>query len=110
MAIEFYFWRECPSHERALAMLREEMREQDIDEGDLRVTEVLDDDEAALIGFPGSPTIRIDGVDLQDPGAMPGGLTCRVYRKRDGRPSPLPDAEDLREALAARKDEEHSPR
>ena len=29
----------------------------------------------------------------------PSGLTCRVYRRRDGRISPLPDREDIREAL-----------
>jgi hypothetical protein len=28
-----------------------------------------------------------------------GGLTCRVYRLRDGRISALPDRADIREAL-----------
>jgi hypothetical protein len=27
------------------------------------------------------------------------GLTCRVYRLRDGRFSPVPDPDDLRDAL-----------
>ena len=48
----------------------------------------------------GSPTIRIDGEDLFPPGEEPAGLTCRIYRLRDGRVSPLPDPADLREALA----------
>ena len=98
--IEFYFWRDCPSHERALAMLREQMRELGIDESKLTITEVVDDEQAARLDFPGSPTIRIDGVDIQDPGDQPRGLICRLYRKRDGRPSPLPDVDDLRDALA----------
>jgi hypothetical protein len=29
------------------------------------------------------------------------GLSCRVYRRRDGRISPTPDPADLRVALAA---------
>ena len=52
--------------------------------------------------FVGSPTIRVNGVDVQPPvDGEPTGLTCRVYRRRDGRISPLPDPEDVREALGA---------
>jgi hypothetical protein len=28
------------------------------------------------------------------------GLTCRLYRRRDGRHSPTPDPDDLRESIA----------
>jgi len=31
----------------------------------------------------------------------PTGLTCRVYRRRDGRVSPTPDPADVRDALRA---------
>jgi hypothetical protein len=48
----------------------------------------------------GSPTIRVNGRDLQPPGDEPVGLTCRVYRLRDGRISPLPDRAEVREALS----------
>jgi hypothetical protein len=52
--------------------------------------------------FGGSPTIRVNGIDVQpiEEGAQVG-LSCRVYRRRDGRISPLPDPEDVREALAS---------
>ena len=33
---------------------------------------------------------------------MPIGLSCRIYRPADGRPSPTPDPQRLREALARR--------
>jgi hypothetical protein len=82
-------------------MLRDEMQRQGIDEDQLLVWEVVTDEDAVRLGFPGSPTIRVDGVDVQDPGGQPTGLTCRLYHKRDGRPSPLPDAADVRDALAA---------
>ncbi len=98
--IEFFYWRECPSYERALAMLRRAMEEAGVDTGQLRVTEVMTDDDAERYAFPGSPTVRVNGADVQDPGENPVGLTCRLYRKRDGRPSPLPDIDDLRDALA----------
>ena len=48
----------------------------------------------------GSPTILIDGLDLVPAaGDEAIGLSCRVYRRRDGRISPVPDPDDLREAL-----------
>jgi len=50
--------------------------------------------------FPGSPTILIDGRDVVTPSAdEPIGLTCRVYRRRDGEVSPTPDPADLRAAI-----------
>ena len=99
--VEFLWWRGCPSWEEALAELREEMRSIGLDPGSVSVRHVDTDDDATRTGFVGSPTIRVDGRDVQDPGDEPTGLTCRVYRLRDGRPSPLPDRADVREALAA---------
>jgi hypothetical protein len=98
--IELLWWQECPSWERALQMLREEMGRAGLDPEVVEVTEIDTEEDATRHEFPGSPTIRIDGADLQPPGPdQPLGLTCRVYRTRDGRISPLPDPEDLREAL-----------
>jgi hypothetical protein len=57
------------------------------------------DADAERAEFVGSPTIRVDGLDVQPPGDEPVGLTCRVYRLRDGRISALPDRADVRDAL-----------
>ena len=103
--VELLWWRGCPSWERALQMLRDELREAGLDPEALEVTEIKDETEAERRGFPGSPTILVDGHDIQPPGpGEPGGLTCRVYRRRDGRVSPLPDAADIREALEGSAD------
>jgi hypothetical protein len=99
-AIELLWWQGCPSWERALAMLEEEMRALDLAPETIHVREVRTEADAAETGFPGSPTIRVDGRDLQPPSGSPAGLTCRVYRLRDGRISPLPDRADIREALS----------
>jgi len=99
-AVELLWWAECPSGERALATLREEMRARGLDEDSLVVIQVESEEDARSHGFPGSPTIRVAGRDIQPPGPdQPIGLTCRVYRQRDGRISPLPDPEDIRDAL-----------
>ena len=83
-------------------MLREEAEAAGLDPAAIAVTEIEGKEDAERAGFPGSPTIRLDGDDFQPPdAAAPRGLTCRVYRHRDGRASPLPDREELREALRA---------
>jgi hypothetical protein len=99
--IELLWWRGCPSWERALAELREEMGALGLDPGSVEVREVATEDAAEHEEFVGSPTIRIDGRDVQ-PTSTPAGLTCRVYRLRDGHVSPLPDRADVRDALAER--------
>jgi hypothetical protein len=109
MDVELLRWRGCPSWERALEILRTEMTAAGLDPDTIEVTEIEDDAEAERRGFPGSPTIRVDGRDVQPAGPTePRGLTCRVYRRRDGSVSPLPDQADLRDALRAARDRDRS--
>jgi hypothetical protein len=83
-------------------MLREAMEGAGLDPDSIDVREISTEASAEREQFLGSPTIRIDGRDVQPPvEGEPTGLTCRVYRRRDGRTSPLPDPEDLRDALRA---------
>jgi hypothetical protein len=97
--VELLYWEGCPSHPQALAQLREAMAELGLDADRIEVRHVGTDDQAHADAFVGSPTIRIDGIDIQDPGDEPTALTCRVYHRRDGRISPLPDPADVRDAL-----------
>jgi hypothetical protein len=101
MRVELLFWAGCPSHPRALADLREALAAAGLDPGCVTVREVETDADAAGERFVGSPTIRIDGVDVQPLEDEPTGLTCRVYRRRDGRISPTPDPADLLDAVRA---------
>ena len=99
------WWEGCPSTERALADLRDALAGLGLDQ-EVRTREIRTDDEAEATAFTGSPTILIDGVDLmvalgRGGGEEPAGLNCRVYVRRDGRVSPTPDPEDLRDALIA---------
>jgi hypothetical protein len=99
-SVELLYWEGCPSYPEALADLRAALDELGAAETDITVTEILTADDAAARGFIGSPTVLIEGVDLVPPPAdEPTGLTCRVYRRRDGRFSPTPDPADLRDGL-----------
>jgi hypothetical protein len=97
--VELLWWSGCPSWEEAVRLVRAEMEAAGLDPEALEVREVHTGGEAEREGFVGSPTIRVDGRDVQDPGEEPVGLTCRVYRLRDGRISALPDPADVRDAL-----------
>jgi hypothetical protein len=81
-------------------MLRDEMAALDLDPATIEVREIRTDEAAEREDFVGSPTIRVDRCDVQPPRGEPAGLTCRVYRLRDGRISPLPDRADVHDALA----------
>jgi hypothetical protein len=98
--VELLWWEGCPSTEPALAAVREALSDLGLSHVEVHMQEIATDDEARAAGFVGSPTILIDGKDLV-PAADDEqiGLSCRVYRRRDGRVSPIPDPDDLRDAL-----------
>jgi hypothetical protein len=101
MTVELLWWDGCPSYPDALDQLRRILEEEDVD-AEVHLVEVTSDEQAQRDRFPGSPTVRIDGHDVvPPPAAEPFSLTCRVYRTRDGRISPLPDPEDVRKAVRA---------
>lgn len=102
--IEFLYWEDCPSHPQAWALLQEAMAEAGVDAPVAKI-EVLTDEDAERLKFPGSPTIRVDGVDVDPAGAeqMGTALTCRVYVTEEGRYSPVPSKETLHKALVGSK-------
>lgn len=97
--VELLFWDGCPSLPRALDDLRAALSSAGLDPDRVDLIEIRDDADAERERFTGSPTIRVDGRDVVDAGDEPVQLACRVYRRRDGGTSPVPDPADLREAL-----------
>jgi hypothetical protein len=98
MRVELLWWEGCPSHPETLADLQRSL----VAEGhaeDVEMVEIESDEQARRERFPGSPTIRIGGEDIFPFEDERYALCCRVYRLRDGRPSPTPDPEDLLEAI-----------
>jgi len=99
MRIELLYWDGCPWHPETQALLEQVLAERGLGV-EIEVREVRTEEEARVLRFPGSPTIRIDGRDV-DPigaGARPA-LTCRIYSLPDGRVSPIPSRKQLEEAL-----------
>jgi hypothetical protein len=61
---------------------------------------VTDDLAARALRFPGSPTVRIDGVDAEPVEQQPFGLTCRLYSGSDR----VPSEEILQRAISIAKE------
>ena len=96
MKIELLHIADCPNADAARRLLKETMREVGLPE-EISEVEVCDSVQAEALAFPGSPTIRVDGRDVEN--TPPGyGLACRTYLI-DGTRSGVPSAEMIRNAM-----------
>jgi hypothetical protein len=94
LAVTFLYYEDCPSHEIALERLKQAVAAEAV-QAAIEVVKVETDAQAEQLQFVGSPTIRINGRDID----AYYGLTCRAYRLEDGRISPLPSPGMIRRAL-----------
>ena len=79
--IEVLYVRDCPHYQATLAMVERVRAEVGIDT-ELHTPLVVDQAAADQAAFPGSPTVRVDGHDVE-PGSEPVAeyvLGCRLYR------------------------------
>lgn len=99
MLVELLYFDDCPNWMETDRHLRELTR----DRADITLHRVLveTDNEAQRLGFHGSPSVLIDGVDAfpiaED---APAGLSCRVYATPEGFAG-SPTLEQLRAAIGA---------
>jgi hypothetical protein len=83
--VELLWFSGCSNHRVARAMLQEVVA--DLAPGTpIHDIDVTDPATAASVQFPGSPTILVDGRDVDPDYADPGDYTprCRLYRTTDG--------------------------
>jgi hypothetical protein len=99
MTVEFFSFAGCPSATQALANLRTALTAEHLPDT-FEIVEVRSPAEAQSCRFIGSPTIRIDGVDLEGPEAEARGygFGCRVYMD-GGKTHGWPTVDQIRKAL-----------
>jgi hypothetical protein len=95
MAIEVFYVPGCPNHQAAIDRLRNALRSAAIDAA-IQEIAVTDDAMARQLKFPGSPTIRIEGRDVESTRQDSYGLACRLYSNGTG----VPSLEAMHRALA----------
>ena len=102
MRIEVLYFDGCPNHEALLPRLRETLARTGVSaEIDLR--RIASDEAAQRERFLGSPSVRINGRDIEPEAEQRTdyGLKCRLYRLDVGM-SGVPPEEWIRAALAER--------
>ncbi|WP_427018225.1 hypothetical protein ACQCSX_06525 [Pseudarthrobacter sp. P1] len=89
----------CPHATSAAELFACALELEGADPAALAVRVISTDDDASDLGFQGSPTFTIDGVDLFPVETDPA-VTCRVYPAPQGL-SGQPTLESLRDAVRA---------
>jgi hypothetical protein len=90
--LEVLYFDGCPSHEALMPRLRMLMAQVGVD-APVELRHVESVEAAERERFLGSPTVRVDGQDL-DPSAVERtdfGLKCRLYPSPDGLRGTVPD-------------------
>jgi hypothetical protein len=88
MRVELLYWDGDPNYMTTRQRLVEVLTE-DAFETPIQMVAVNRADDAELLDFRGSPTIRIDGVDIQPDAESPIGLALRRYPADDDLDGPL---------------------
>ncbi|HDZ86963.1 MAG TPA: DUF2703 domain-containing protein [Actinobacteria bacterium] len=85
MQIQFLYFDGCPAWQGGLENLKQALKQSNLSE-DFETVKIETDDEAKKHHFIGSPTIRVDGEDI-DPAAQGQTISrkgCRIYKTPEG--------------------------
>jgi hypothetical protein len=99
MTIEILYFPDCPNYQPALEHVQKALQEEHAF-AEIKHVQVLDDAAAAATRFLGSPTIRVNGIDVE-PSARSGaaaGMCCRTYNGDSG-PKGAPSVALIRGAI-----------
>ncbi|MEO6857554.1 MAG: thioredoxin family protein [Solirubrobacteraceae bacterium] len=91
VTVEILYFDGCPNHETLLPHLHDLLRRAGVAET-IELRRVEDDDAAQRERFLGSPTVRVNGRDIEPEADARNdfGLKCRLYQTPEGlRGSPL---------------------
>jgi hypothetical protein len=83
--VEILYFEGCPNHEPARVLVERLAKDLAI-EPEIELVEVADPEAAVALRFLGSPTVRVDGLDVE-PGAEERrdfAFSCRIYRGERG--------------------------
>jgi hypothetical protein len=103
MIVEILYFSGCPNHVPAVDRVREVLEQEGL-AAEMIEVEVKDAVAAQNAGFLGSPSVRVNGLDVEaaSRGAQAFGMTCRTYLN-SGRGAGVPPPEWIRAALREAK-------
>lgn len=85
MEIQLLWFQDCANHQGARTLLRQVLKQKSLPI-EVEEVEITDAEVAERYRFPGSPTIRVNGSDVDPAFADEGdySLRCRVYATDSG--------------------------
>src|SRR5690242_301279 len=86
MLIEVLYIPGCCNHGPAVERVRRALGSAEVNSGIVEIS-VNDEATARMLQFPGSPTVRVNGVDVDSGASRSVGLACRLYADGSGLPS-----------------------
>jgi hypothetical protein len=98
MRIEILYVPGCPNYQPAVEQVERVLCSESL-QAEIRSIAVRTDAEARELMFPGSPTIRVNGEDVDPHQTILPSLACRLYEDRSG----IPPEELLRAAISGAK-------
>jgi hypothetical protein len=88
MNIDILYFQGCPNSGPTVRLVQEILTAEGV-QAAVREVDVPDAETARRLDFPGSPTVRVNGQDIEPGGPVPFGYGCRTYvyqGKRTGIP------------------------
>jgi len=98
MRIEILYVPDCPNYQPTFERLQAVLASEAVKAG-IQGIPVTTDVEAKTLLFPGSPTVRVNGEDVEPHQTSVPSLACRLYENRSG----IPSEESLRIAITDAK-------
>ena len=99
--VEVLFFDGCPNVEPTLERVRAAIAQAGADGVSVRLVKVETSEHAQEVGFLGSPSVRVDGADVETSARSRGdfALQCRIYDAGDGRLEGAPPVQWIHAAL-----------
>jgi hypothetical protein len=102
MKIEILYVTDCPHYDPAVELVEQILREEGVC-AEIQSKQICDLAAALAAKFPGSPTIRINGRDVEaGTGSDVAAVGCRLYPGTGG----VPSLDTIRSAVRAEKQRE----
>lgn len=98
MRIEVLYIPGCPNHQSTVQRVRNVLTSESLPDEVWEVP-VNTESEAQSLGFPGSPTVRVNGRDIEPDRSGVPVLACRLYANGTG----VPPEDMLRAAISQAK-------
>jgi hypothetical protein len=90
MKIEVLYFEGCPNSSQTVERVKDVLREEGL-RPEVSEVNITDEGTARAVGFLGSPSVRIDGIDIEPDARSSNnfGIVCRTYAdsgRREGLP------------------------